>query len=287
MPKKINLVLFKPDTPRFKILDSYQEVIASLHWGFDALGYQCSFTTNAIDRSCQNIFFGWLPAIQSGLIDEFPADTILYNLEQYSMVNMKQYKLLEIVAERFQIWDYSLGNVRRWNELNPKFPAYYAKVSFAPSLMKIAPSESEDIDILYIGCAGPIRAESLITTCSTISRHSLVTLSNIWDKQRDDFIARSKLVLNVRSEHPMFRIFEIVRVSYYLANRKAVVCELVPQLEIEEDLRNLLRFVPREDMGAACDDLILNPEKRKAYADECFEAFRRRDVRDVIKGFFD
>lgn len=286
--KKINLVLFKPNISRFNILDSYLEVIASLQWGFDALGYQCSFTTNEIARDCQNIVFGWYPAIQIGNIDNFPAGTILYNLEQYSMNPTKGVdKVLEMAAERFQIWDYSQGNVNWWNKLNPRFQAYYAKVSFAPNLMKIAPLESEDIDILYIGSLGPNRVNSLNATSSTLSRHGLVTLSNIWGKQRDDFVARSKLLLNVRSENPLFGIFEIVRVSYYLSNRKAVVCELTPNLEIEEDLRDVLRFVPHDEMGAACDDFLLSPEKRQAYADECFEAFRRRDVRDVIGNFFD
>ncbi len=285
--RKINLVLFKPDTPRFNILDCHLEVIASLQWGFNALGYECSFTTNAINKSCRNIVFGWVPSIKCGYIDEFPNDTILYNFEQYSSASMKGFPVLEMVAQRFQIWDYSLGNVHRWNELNPIFPAYYAKVSFAPNLANIAPLGLEDIDILYIGSISPSRAETLISCGGTSSRHALVTLSNVWGKQRNDFIARAKLLINVSSGNPLFNVFEIVRVSYYLANRKAVVSELTPQLEIEEDLRDALCFVSRENMGAACDELILNPEKRKEYADECFEVFRRRDVRDVIRNFFD
>jgi len=285
--RKINLVLFKPDTPRFKILDCHLEVIASLQWGFNALGYECSFMTNAINTSCRNIVFGWVPSIKRGYIDEFPDDTILYNFEQYSTATMKGFPVLEMVAQRFQIWDYSQGNVRRWNELNPKLPAYYAKVSFAPNLINLTPSEPEDIDILFVGSISPSRAESLIACGSTFSRHALVTLSNVWGKQRNDFIARAKLLINLSNGDPLFKIFEIVRVSYYLANRKAVVCELTPQLEIEEDLKDVLRFVPSKELGAACDDLILNPEKRKAYADECFEVFRRRDVRDVIRNFFD
>jgi hypothetical protein len=71
-----------------------------------------------------------------------------------------------------------------------------------------------------------------------------------------------------------------------LANKKAVVCEYHPGLEIEDDLREVLKFVSADEFAVCCDQLVHDPAGRKSYAEACFEVFARRDVRDVIKGFF-
>lgn len=284
--KEVNLVLFRPNTPRFQILDSYLEVMESLQWGFQSLGYECALRINAIsgDRNCINIVFGWIPALQMG--NTFPEGTILYNLEQYSKTPMKGQALLEKIVEKYQIWDYSLANIRRWNEINPRFQPYYARVSFAPNLVKLPPVAAEDIDLLYVGSLGLNRAEKLIECSSSPNRNSVVTLSNVWGRQRDEFIARAKVLLNISNENPHMTIFEIVRVSYYLANKKAVICELFPGMEIEEEMLKVLKFAPASGLPAACDELVHDTEKRQKYAEECYETFRKRDVRDVIRNFF-
>ncbi len=287
--KKINIVHCRPNIPRFNILNSHLEVIESLVWGFNNLGFDCSFRTNQFDAGCTNIVFGWEVAIQlvqRGLLGELPEGTILYNFEQYSTQSLKGREAYEQIAEKFQIWDYCIGNIARWKELNPKYEPYYAKVSFAPSLMKIPPAENEDIDITYIGSLGPRRSEKMITCGQTANRNSVVSLSNMWGELRDEFISRSKVLINISEEKQNMKVFEIVRVSYYLANKKAVVCEFLPDMEIEDDMLQVLKFEPAENIGSVCDDLVQNVGIRKNYAEECFERFRERDVRDVIKNFF-
>ena len=287
--KKVNIVHCRPNIPRFNILNSHLEVIDSLVWGFKSLGYDCTFRTNEIDNSCTNIVFGWevaLQLIQHGLMGELPAGTILYNFEQYSVLPLKGRTLFEQVAGKYQIWDYSIGNIARWNELGPKYVPYYARVSFAPSLMKIPHLENEDIDIAYIGSLGPKRSEKLSSCGGTSHRNSVISLTNMWGEQRDEFISRSKILLNISEEKPHLKIFEIVRVSYYLANKKAVVCEQVPGLEIEDDMLNVLKFETAGGIGSVCDELVHDSEKRNAYAEACFETFRHRDVRDVIRNYF-
>ncbi len=285
--KRINLVLFKPDLPRFKILDCHLEIIESLMWGFKNLGFECTFRTNEVDYGCINIIFGWIVAIQlmqHG--EEFPEGTIIYNFEQYSTESMRGKHLLEQVAEKYQIWDYSIGNVIRWKEMNPKFDPYYARVSFAPNLMKIPRTEKEDIDVAYIGSHGLKRISKLMSCAGTLNRNAIVNMTNIWGELRDGFISRSKILLNLSEENPAMNIFEIVRVSYYLANKKAVLCDFVPGLEIEDDVRKVLKFVKPQDFGKFCDNLIQDSTARKDYAEECFEIFRQRDIRNVIKDFF-
>lgn len=284
--KRINLMLFMPEHPRFYILKSHLEVIESLKWGFEALGFDCLFRTNIIDHTEINIVFGWITALNMGLVESFPEGTIFYNFEQFSTTPLKGMAVAELAASRFQIWDYAQGNIARWKEINPKFPPYYAPVSYAPCLSKIAPAPAEDIDIMYIGSLGEKRAEKLKSCSAVLTRPSLMVLSGVWDRHRDNFIARAKILLNISNETPGLEIFEIVRVSYYIANKKAVVCEALPNLEIESDLRDTLIFVPAEELPAACVELLESDDRRADYAARAFEIFSQRDVRTVIRNFF-
>ncbi|WP_317204569.1 hypothetical protein [Janthinobacterium sp.] len=284
MTTKINLVLFQPDTARYKILDSYLEVIESLRWGLEALGYRCGFMRNRFEHDAVNIFFGWIPALQMGALESIPANSIFYNLEQMAVGSMRGAVLLEQAAARFQIWDYSAANLANWAELNPRFPVYHAPVAYAPTLECVPAGPAEDIDLLYVGSVSPKRAEKLATASSHNS--SLLTLGNVWGAQRDAFIGRAKVLLNVSHDRPAMNIFEVVRVSYYLANRKAVVCESYPGQHVEADMLATLRFAAAADLGEACDALLADAPARAAYAEAGYEMFRQRDVRAVLRGFF-
>ncbi|WP_395404454.1 hypothetical protein ACHMW6_35770 [Pseudoduganella sp. UC29_106] len=285
MTTRINITLFQPDHPRFTVMQAYQEVIDSLVWGFQSLGYPVTTLRNAVDGRAVNIVFGWMPAFAMGGMPEFPPNTILYNLEQVSVGSMKGSKVLEAAAAGFQIWDYSAANVRNWRQLNPRLPVYYAPVSYAPTLDRV-PQREEEIDLLYIGSLGPKRSEKLIQMQHERNNVSMVTLANVWGRQRDEFIGRAKILLNVSNENPRFKVFEVARVSYYLANNKAVLCELLPDQDIEPDLQRVLRFAPAAELGDAADMLLADPQLRHRYAQECGEVFRQRDVRQVIRQFF-
>lgn len=284
MTTTINLVLFQPDHPRFAIFNSFQEVIDSLEWGFRELGYNVRLLRNAVGHQGRNIVFGWIPAFQLGGAANLPPDTILFNMEQFSVGDMRGAASLEEAAAHFQVWDYSAANLPAWQGLAPRYPVYHAPISYAPTLERL-PQVAEDIDLLYVGSLAVRRAEKLIATMNA-GYSSLVTLCNVWGEQRDSFIARSKLMLNVSNDDPRMRIYEVVRVSYYLANRKAVLSELSPNQFVEADLRQVLRFYEMDKLGEGAQDLLADAARRRAYADACYEVFRQRDVREVIRGFF-
>lgn len=284
--KKVNLTLFRPPISAWDCMNSYMEVIDSLQWGFQVLGYECSFRLNEIDRSCVNIVFGFAAALNAGNV--FPPGTILYNLEQYAGFEPKSPEMFATIADRYQIFDYCQANLEWWHQFHPRFTPYYARVSYAPCLSRIGTQENEDIDILFVGALYPARAESLFACGKPMSQtaHSVVSLTNIWGKQRDEFISRSKVLLNLSNPSADTRIFEIVRVSYYLANRKAVICEARGDQIIEEDMKSVLRFGDKHGISLLCEELTHQPALRRQYAEDCFEVFTQRDVRDVIRGFF-
>lgn len=54
--------------------------------------------------------------------------------------------------------------------------------------------------------------------------------------ERDQYIARAKVVLNMHRFQET-KVFEIARVSYLLANRKAVVSEISSATVVDDDIR--------------------------------------------------
>jgi hypothetical protein len=282
MSRKFNLTLFRPDHPRFRIMDSHLEVMDSLKWGFEALGIDCSININRFDRQRTNIVFGWIIAAQMGGLDEMPDDTILYNFEQFSERQLVGTGMAQL-AQRFQIWDYSAANLPQWLACNPRFTPFHAPVSYAPTLTRIADAAEPDIDLLFIGSTGPARNGKLYDLSVDVHRPGLVVLQNIWGAQRDAFIGRSRLLLNLSGDSPNLRIFEIVRVSYYLANRKAVVCEDRSGQFVEDDMKGALLFAPTAELAGHSVRLLQDPAERQQWAERGFEAFRQRDVRDLLR----
>lgn len=285
MTRQFNLTLFRPDHPRFRIMDSHLEVMHSLQWGFQALGMDCSMRVNQIDPQRTNIVFGWIIGAQLGALAQLPPDSILYNFEQFSEREIAGTPMAE-VTQRFQIWDYSALNLPRWQACNPRHAPFHAPVCFAPNLARIARAPQQDIDLLYVGSNGSGRAARLCEMSTHVSRPALVSLQNVWGEMRDSFIGRSKLMLNVWDDNPALRIFEVVRVSYYLANGCAVLCEEVPGQHIEDDMRQALLRVPRERLPDTSAALLQDPALRAQWAQRGQAAFMQRDVRALLRQFF-
>lgn len=281
---RFSVVLYRPDSPRFIILKAYEEVLHSVAWGLQALGHEVTVRRNQIDAGATNIVFGWLPALQAGHADQFPPGTILYNLEQDSAEPLRGKPAMELAAARFQIWDYSQANIARWNELAPRYPVFYAPISYAPVLERLPPAQ-EDLDLLFIGSLSSRRAET-ITLLDLPPTTSLMTVSNVWDAQRDALLARARVLLNISNRNLKQEIYEVVRVSYYLANRKAVLSEAVPWQKVEPDLAGVLRFADRAEFGAITSTWLLDPDLRRRYAEACYEVFRQRDIKQVMRQFF-
>jgi len=286
----ICLVQYKPFHPKVGMLDSYNEVVYSLVWGFTALGHEVTFKVNSFDPKSRNIIFGWHIPTQLGILDTFPEDTIIYNFERYTNYwkTPSATAAITYLASKYQLWDYNQNNIDILNTLNPKYTPYCARISYAPNLEQVPTGVELDVDVLYYGNYVPYRYETLSKIAETrgdLTGLSVMTLRNFWGKQRDEFIGRSKVIINISHASD---IFEIVRVSYLLANKKAVVSCTHGEGEeyIEEDLRNVLKFTKISNVNAVCRSLVEDDEARAEYAQQCYDVFRKRDAREVITNFF-
>ena len=200
-----------------------------------------------------------------------PANSIIYNSEQIdeksSWINSAYLTLLK---ENI-VWDYSQENIRRLQFLGIK-RAVYVAVGYVPQLTRI-PRVVEDIDVLFYGSINERRR--LIVDALIQRGVKVQVLSDVYREERDHYIARAKIVLNMHFYDAS--VFEVVRVSYLLANEKLVVAECGSNTTIDDDLRDAVFSVPYEHLVDACVNLLANPQARAAQARRGLEIFRQRD----------
>ena len=285
--QKICLVEFTLSYPRPGALAAYHEVLETYFWGFSALGYQVERRGNGTIPDAINLIFGYHIPFQLGLIDTFPSNSIFLNFERMADDGLSC-DVDSIVGRKFQIWEYSEANMPVWDNLGTKYPVYFSPISYAPALEKIPRNLPEDIDVLFYGSLSPARLniiDKIVKLKNDLTSFSVVCLLGVYGAQRDELVARSKIVINVSS----YVNFEIVRVSYLLANKKAVICVAQNEgLQIDQDLKNdCLKIVSANEVHSECEKLLIDDVYRNSYAEHCYNIFKMRDVRGVIQKFFE
>lgn len=266
-----------PD-PRMHGLNGYKEVIETVAWGLGQLGHQVTYGINQIVADARNIMFGGqLLGLEE--IERIPPGTIFYNFEQLSPL-WKPGDRYEAYASKFQIWDYSPFNLPAWNKTEPRFAVRIVEVGFAPILVRIPKAEVQDIDVLIYGLPNEWRTSAF--TELAMRGLSCMFFSGLYGPGRDSLIARSKIVLNV-SLYTQERIFEVVRVSYLLANRKAVVAHIDAGAKIDADLAPGVQVSTRETLIADTLALARDDPRRAALEQSGFDAISKRAIVPILR----
>ena len=273
-----HIVHIIPDS-RLHILNGYNEVIKSLIWGLRCHGHEVSYAVNQPRQDARNLVLGANMA-HGPILDALPPDSILYNLEQLSglltIEGMRQRLLL--LTRNFVIWDYSDSNIADWRMLDPGARICRVPIGYAPILSTIEKPAEQDIDILIYGGPGKVRLGIFEDLC--LRGLSALFVFGLYDKARDDLIARSKLVLNIA--HPTATVFSVVRTSYLLANRKAVIADARPNLTIDTDLIGAMRFATLEEFVDVCVHYAHDDAMRNQLEEDGFNIFARRDIRQIV-----
>lgn len=260
-------------------LNGYKEVIDTVQWGLQELGHVADYGLNSLSPTATNIIFG-LQMLPVETIKKLPPDTIVYNFEQMRNLNAAEVvPQLHVAARRLRIWDYSDGNVEGWQALGAK-NVFVAPVSYAPVLQRIPRAQTQDIDVLIYGMPGKDRLDAF----HYIAHSGLTTIfvCGLYGKARDDLIARSKIIVNINLYEPC-KIFEVVRVSYLLANRKAVIADVASDTLIEEDMRLAIMISSPSQLVNDCVKLADDDRARSALEEAGFAAIERRDIRKVLE----
>lgn len=270
------IVVISP--PGYPHAGAFAELAETLVLSFRALGYQAQAAVNMFASDATNIVLGGhLLAEQA--VSAIPEDTIFYNLEQVQDDLFQWAPILTTLYNRFQVWDYSRRNLEGLKARGLAARAAVLKIGTVPEMTRIKPAENQDIDVLFYGTVTERRRKILKSVEKTGLK--VTALFKAYGKERDAMIARSKIVLNLHKHDA--QIFEIVRVSYLLANAKAVISEGGSATEIEPDLMPGLILAAPETIAPECRRLVKDVRARRSLEKAGYECMSKRSQTDYLR----
>lgn len=213
-----------------------------------------------------------------------PEDAIIFNTEQLAAIKNP----LDFFggAKYFKnkvIWDYSLANIGELYKIGFQ-KLVHCPVGYIDTMTTIVSKEVEDIDILFYGAISTRRRQILDSFRD--AGLEVTHLYNKYGKERDDLVARAKIILNLH--YFKSPIFEIFRVSHALSNLKCVVSENGGQdLQLEEFASRATEYVPSHRLVEACKRLLANEELRKTNAHRGFVEFQKLNLVSIVKNAID
>jgi len=270
---KFQITLIRPQG--YLHTEAFRELAETLQAGFESLGHASRIIENSFDPARTNLILGahlLTPEQMQGI----PSGSVIYNLEQLGGAQLRPayYEL----AARYQIWDYDVRNIGHWEQFNCACPPIHVPIGYVPELSRIKASPEQDIDVLFYGSLNERRNRVLNALKDAgIKVH---TAFGVYGKDRDDLIARSKLVLNIHFYDS--KVFEIVRVSYLLANSKAVVTECSSGTEMEKGLSAAVLGLPYGRLVEGCCSILQNENERRALETRGFHWFSNRKESDIL-----
>lgn len=198
---------------------------------------------------------------------------IVFNLEQQFSENY-----VTILSVAGEVWEYSKVNLEYLVAIGLK--ARHCEIGYMPCLTKIDPAPVEDIDVLMYGSLN----ERRLSILRELGKYSKVQVLGIgvYDSRRDNLIARSKIVLNIHYYEP--GLFEIVRCSYLMANRKCIVSEVCDlELDVMTYYASGIVFAEPATIVKKCLRILGDDNLRKERAQKSFELFSARSQVEILK----
>lgn len=282
-PLKLNISHIVPapsDRSLMHGLYGYKEVIETIRWGLIDIGCDVTVSDNSLLSNSVNLILG-AQALPEAELRRLPGNTIIYNFEQIGGQNASELKPeFRFVAEHFRVWEYSERNLASWKNIGPAARVVHVPVGWAPILHRIERCDPQDIDILFYASPAQLRLQIFQELCDCGMKCMFVC--GVYGKARDDLIGRAKLILNI-NRYDRSRIFEIVRVSYLLANAKAVVADIQEQTFIEPGIENAVAFAKPEDIRQTCVSLLDNDQARAALENRGREIIESRHISLILK----
>jgi hypothetical protein len=135
----------------------------------------------------------------------------------------------------------------------------------------------KDIDILFYGCLNE-RRSFVIEQLKTFANVAAVT--GVYGEELFGLISRAKIVLNLHFYESS--IFEAVRVSFLLANRKAVVSEVNANTDIPAHYAGSVCATPYDLIPEVCRELLANEPQRYYFEDMGHKIFAQSPQKSFL-----
>lgn len=263
--------------PGYPHSQCFEDLAFAMQVAFRNLGFKAPVMKDLNFTAEKTIVLGphLLPSLP---LDLMPPGAVLFNLEQVSDDSPWLTSDYLTLARQNTFWDYSHINKRAWLEFGVNTDAI-CEVGYIEELTRIRPQPRRDIDVLFIGSLNRRRKRILDHLRSEgIAVHWLF---NVYGEERDEIIARAKVLLNFHQHDA--QIFEIVRVSYLLANHCCVVSETGADKSAERHFSEGIEFCSYEGLVGACLALLSNEKKQEALRQRGHEVITKFDQTKLLK----
>ena len=202
-------------------------------------------------------------------VSQLRKNSVLINAEQFLGGTPWNENILKWIRS-FEVWDYSIQNIEFFKAQGIE-NIKYLELGYQSELARIEIKAVQDIDVLFYGSINDRRAKVLDALKN--SGLNVHTSFGIYGKDRDDLIARSKLVLNLHYYDS--EIFEVVRVFYLLSNSIPVVGEINPSTVVSDIYKNSVLGVPYQELINACIRLVKDDKARDMQARKGLELIKQ------------
>lgn len=260
---------------------AFAEVAASLSGAFSELGGSAPVVTDVAQFAGRApIIFG-ANLLSARVAAMLPPDSVVVNLEQI-MAGYAWFKEeYKAILQSRPVLDYSPRNKENLRSHGID-GVDVLEIGYHPSLARIPTVNNKDIDVLFYGSVSERRAKILQELAA--SGLGVVHLFGEYGARRDQAISRSKVVLNMHNSDN--GVFEIVRVSYLLANKICVMTEGdIADPEIQP-FASGLAVEPYERLVDRCVELCKDPKQRGILAGNGQAAMKARSqaayLRDLM-----
>jgi hypothetical protein len=275
--EQFNVVVIRPPNPAF--YHAYREMAVILVAALKRIGFLTRLAENEIVRDATNVVVG-AHCLDPDSAATLPANTIIYNSERV-FSSSTYLPTLKAFVTRFETWDYSVGNVRAWRDLGISDRVRWLKPGYVPECTTIDPATPTDIDALFYGHVNR-RRRAILDELAKAGVRTYV-LMNTYGLERDAYIARAKIVLNLHDAPDA--VFEMARAVNVLSNHRLLVSEPSDDESIA-DLRDGMVIGGTSELAGLCRALLDDDGRRTMLAERGFELFSRRDfpatLRDVL-----
>jgi len=263
---KFNICIIQPQGYIHSL--AFFELAELIVYSLRDLNHDAILQFNKIDNDRKNILIGF-HLLDIKYVSQLPKNSILINVEQFLGGTPWNENILHWI-QSFEIWDYSTQNIEFFKAQGIE-NIKYLELGYQSELSRIEIKAVQDIDVLFYGSINDRRAKVLDALKS--SGLNVHTIFGIYGKDRDDLIARSKLVLNLHYYDS--EIFEVVRVFYLLSNSIPVVGEINPATLVSDVYKNSVLGVPYQELVNACIRLIKDDQARDMQARKGLELIKQ------------
>ena len=261
--------------PAYAHAEAFREIAIGLQGGLRELGLRAPIVQEKRRIRGKTIVLGanllpQLPGVK------LPGKAILFNLEQITpgseWLTTDYLRLLK----RHTLWDYSLYNIEQLRQLGIRHITH-CPIGFSDELRRIEHAQNKDIDILFYGSVNARRQAVLEQLAATGLR--VEALFGVYGEMRDALIARSKAVLNIHY-YPA-KVFEIVRVSWLLANGVCVITENSPPDSALQQVGDGIVQAPYEQPVETCH-AVIDSGRWAAVGEQGFACFSQHRQADYL-----